>query len=67
MFYIEHIYTYYNKETNDFYEDIELGLPRQYPLYEIVIETYFPKVFEFFLKSTATSKILPWVTVIILA
>lgn len=38
MFYIEHIYTFYNKETNDFYEDIELGLPRQYPLYEIVIE-----------------------------
>ena len=35
-------------------------------LSEITIETYLPNVFEFFLRSTATSNIFPCVTVIIL-
>ena len=34
---------------------------------DISIENVFPNVLEFFLKSTTTSKILPWATVINLA
>ena len=33
----------------------------------MTIEKYLPKVLEFFLRSTTTSRILPWVTVIIFA
>jgi hypothetical protein len=39
MLNIGYMYTFFNNNvSNDTYEDIELGLPREIPLYEIVIE-----------------------------
>ena len=35
----------------------------EYDLWDKVIEKCFPKVLEFFLRSTATSNILPFITV----
>ena len=35
----------------------------EYDWFDKVIEKYFPKVIEFFLKSSATSNILPFITV----